>query len=300
MTAASGCAGRFFGITTHIYESYLIFFNKQMSTWQKVCGIVPRLLGLTTDSIIFAKLNKQVDALKAASFAIDKVIVPLADIALQDKEQSYITPMLQAAANAVGLADNLGIIHVPKELYYLNDQIWNKSKASKVFLTHLYKKIMDPPIKTEVDQLIKYLDYLKTDPLQTIQKSIHDHTKIYEGASAADLSIIPYCVFQKEKLQKRTCTIRDYPIREAVVVKETPSSPPVYYELFFLLGWYIHVGTLPKGWPESIPFTRDVIVVDKMETEQITKDLQWELDHIDKDCVKQQLTAMHILLKEFS
>ena len=65
------------------------------------------------------------------------------------------------------------------------------------------------------------------------------------------------------------------PIREVVVIRETPTSSPTYYEYNNLINWRSQEEeTLPPNWPESMPFNRDTIVIDQVETAQITGKLQ--------------------------
>ncbi|MGL4539605.1 MAG: hypothetical protein ACRCU0_01325 [Candidatus Rhabdochlamydia sp.] len=144
-------------------------------------------------------------------------------------------------------------------------------------------------------------DVLPTEEAWIVAKGDFNNVqRIIKGKLATSFGQIPCILFYREEFQKRRCTITNQPIREAVVIRETPTSSPIYYEYNNLSNWFSQKGdTPPLNWPESIPFDRDAIVIDQAETIQITEDLQKALNCSDvKDRARKCLPELEKKLRE--
>ncbi len=131
---------------------------------------------------------------------------------------------------------------------------------------------------------------------------MQDYQNIINNATAESFGSIPYCYINRPEFTKRKCRISKELVREAVVVREI--SLPIYYECDKLSGWYKHERRPPPAWPKSRPFNRDVIVVDKAETAQITEALQKALDQTQNnpeelEAIKIGFLALQEVLKNF-
>lgn len=285
-------------IITYAHGIYQFYCNKDLSLWQKFWGTLPRAAGIAVDGSILGVLGKMGDlnSLKIISPHINGVVLPLFDTVA--KEESYEDAFCTASSNLVRLnagQDSAMLVsslidkrQIFKKYYSENiEKFYNKSMT--ISLSN--PKTISERIQEEK---VKFLKILKTQENQLgfIEQTLQDYQNIINNATAESFGSIPYCYRDRPEFTKRKCKISKEPIREAVVIREI--SLPIYYECDSLSGWYKHKRTtpLPPAWPKSIPFNRDVIVVDEAETTQITQDLQKALDHTQNN--PEELEAMKI------
>ncbi len=122
-------------------------------------------------------------------------------------------------------------------------------------------------------------EVLPTEQAWIVAKGDFDNVqKIINNELANTFKRIPCILFDREEFQRRRCSITNQPIREAIVVRETTTSSPIYYDRINLSLWEAINDSLPPSWPESIPFNCNAIVIDQAETIQITEDLQTALN----------------------
>ena len=186
-----------------------------------------------------------------------------------------------------------------KKQYENIEKIYNHYKLTTISLSNSEKV----PERIQ-EEKAKFLKHLKTqgNPLGVIQETMQDYQNIMNNATAESFGSIPYCYINRPEFTKRKCRISKELVREAVVAREI--SLPIYYECDKLSGWYKHERRPPPAWPKSIPFNRDVIVVDKAETAQITKALQTALDQTQNnpeelEAIKIGFLAVQEVLKNF-
>jgi hypothetical protein len=280
-------------ILTYGHSIYQFYSNKDLSLWQKLWGTLPRVAGIAVDGSILGKIGN-LNSLKTVSPHINGVALTLFDVVA--KEEPYEDAFCTAFSNLVRLnASQDGAMLVSsliekRQIFKENvEKLYNYYKPMTISLSNSEK--VSERIQEEK---VKFLKILKTqeNQLDFIEQTMQDYQNIINNATAESFGSIPYCYMNRPEFTKRKCKISKEPIREAVVVREI--NLPIYYECDNLSGWYKHKRTtpLPPAWPKSIPFNRDVIVVDKAETAQITQDLQKALNQTQNN--PEELEAMKI------
>lgn len=278
-------------ILTYGHSLYQFYSDENLSPWQKFCGTIPRALGILVDSSILRKTGN-LTCLKVISPHINGVVVPLVDTFA--KEESYEDAVCTTLSNLVRLNGDqetamlISSLIEKRQIFKKQyENIYNYYKLTEISLSNP-KKV---PERIQ-EEKAKFLKYLKTqeNPLGVIEQTMKAYQNIINNATAESFGSIPYCYMSKPEFTKRKCRISKELVREAVVVREI--NLPIYYECDKLSGWYKHERRPPPAWPKSIPFNRDVIVVDKAETDQITEDFQKALDQTQNN--PEELEAMKI------
>lgn len=275
----------FYGLNviSYLYDASLLLYDEKLSTKQKIFGIVPRALGIVVDSSLLAKGSTSF--LTKTSSAITATL-PAADALAYDS--SYVDAGLALVANA----SRLGSDRLPKGAALL---ISSAAEKKPLFVqgckttANLYKTHKNN-IKTSLPDTESYRKRIQEKKEQfltdlkiqenNLQQVIQNYYDILNNVSADNFGSIPYYYMNRPEFQKRTCRISLKTIREAIVIRKTKTSPPIYYECDDLSGWFklYRERNSPPSWPKSIPFNRDAITIDKAETSQITESLQKALD----------------------
>jgi hypothetical protein len=292
-------------VFTYVHSIYQFYFDKNLTPKQKLCGTLPRIIGLAVDGAMLGRVEGR--HLKIISPHIRGIALPLTDIFA--KEESSEAAFCTALSNAVHL-------HADQESAMLvnalidKKQFFKKQYIEKIYNYYRLKKISLSLPETIPERIqekkTEFLTFLKTQDNQLgfIEQILQDYKNIMNHATAESFGTIPYCYMNRAEFIKRKCNISGELVREAVIIKEI--SLPIYYECDNLSGWYKYKRTiLPPAWPKSIPFNRDVIVVDKAETAQITKDLQKALDQTQNnpeelEAIKIGFLAAQELLKDLA
>lgn len=293
-------------ILTYGHSIYQFYSNKDLSLWQKFWGTLPRIAGIAVESSILGKIGDS-NSLKTVSPHINGVALTLLDVVA--KEEPYEDAFCVALSNLVRLnADQDSAMLISslidkRQIFKENiEKIYNYYKPMTISLSNPEKSL-----ERIQEEKVKFLKILKTqeNQLDFIEQAMQDCQSIINNATAESFGSIPYCYMNRPEFTKRTCRISKKPIREAVVVREI--NLPIYYECDNLSGWYKHkrATLLPPAWPKSISFNRDVIVVDKAETAQITQDLQKAIDQTQNnpeelEAMKIGFLAMREVLNNFS
>lgn len=292
-----GTLGRFFSITNYGHQIYQIYQDQSRSSWEKVPRISARFFGLSADSFLCLQPNQN-EGTKIFSLIMDRVIIPVMDTK---------TPrdLLHSAVNAGAIANNAGVLEIsPDTSYFIDCLLSNKTQALESLLRSMKQSCKNVLTKmfftnTEITQFLQDLKEREPNTYKnTIEEMIREHQKILKKTPAVGFQKIPRYFHNEKRFQKRICSISKEPIREVVVVKE-PSKKPILYDFFplFIYWQFMPEGERPPSWPESIPFSRPMIEVDRVETNQITKDLQEELDNVDLNIVEMQLRNMELFLQ---
>lgn len=299
-------------IIAYIHDSYLFLYDEKLSTKQKIWGILPRAFGFAIDCSMLST-NSSSKLLGKASSSIN-ALLPASDAVA--KESSYIDAGCAVAANV----SRLGTGKLPEGFVMLvtsavdKQPIFKKGCLAAVDLCKSYGsnnlEISLPDterIRLRIQEAkTQYLAYFQTEEIKLvfIQQDIQNYQNILNNVSADHFGSIPYYYANRPEFRKRKCRISNQIVREAIVIKKT--NLPIYYECDHLSGWYKYKrGTFPPAWPPSILFNRDAIIVDKVETAQITESLQKALDQTQNnpeelESVKIGLTALQELLKDFT
>ncbi|MGL4539606.1 MAG: hypothetical protein ACRCU0_01330 [Candidatus Rhabdochlamydia sp.] len=295
-------------VVTNISDSYQIYYNENLSPWEKVCRITPRLFGFAADSALLASpacssiKSTDLNKLRAVS-ATSNATGFVSDITFS-KEPISFKNAANMAISVVQVVDQTGIVSIPKKalsmgaetfslVISLHEIVSKRESIKKVLLT--FVKDLDVPnyeqrLEQAITELVEHMKSTKEKNwLRYMKNVVKDCEKILNNRPVAAFGGIPYVFLKREEFQRRRCTITNQPIREVVAIKETLTSSPIYYELNNLSIWLVQEGdTPPLNWPESIPFDRDAITVDKAETSQIKQTLQKVLDGIPNDLIEQE------------
>ncbi|MEK7339083.1 MAG: hypothetical protein WBD50_08130 [Candidatus Rhabdochlamydia sp.] len=298
-------------ILAYGHSIYQFCNNKDLTIKQRICGIVPRILGVAVDSSILGKADYRdsLSKLKQASLYINGVIFPLSDLVA--KEDSYEDAFYSVLFNSLRLNADPETVMLINSLADKKQIIKNQCEETIVKIYNYYKltiiSLSNPekiPERIQVEKT-KFLKYLETqkNQLGVIKETMQDYQNMINNAKAESFGSIPYFYMNKPEFKKRKCRISGELVREAVVVREI--SLPIYYECDNLSGWYKRERTIPPpSWPKSMPFSRDAIVVNKDETAQITEDLQKALDQTQNnpeelEAIKIGFLAVQEVLKNF-
>lgn len=268
-------------ILSYLHDSYLLLCDEKLTTNQKLLAIVPRTLGIVVDSSLLARGS---GSLLTEASSLVSATLPAVDALAHDS--SFIDAGLSVAANASRLGDSrlpkgtallISSVAEKKPLFARGCKMttdWYKTHKNNISLpdTASYQKRIQ-------EKKAQFLTDLKEQE-NLIQEIIQSYYDILDNVSADNFGAIPYYYINRPEFQKRTCRISLKAIREAIVIRKTKTSPPIYYECDRLSSWFkMHrKKILPPSWPKSIPFNRDIIIVDKLETVQITEILQKALD----------------------
>ena len=292
-------------VLTYGHSIYQFYSDKNLTLKQKLWGTLPRAFGMLVDVSILRKLDLNLKTV--VSPGINGVIIPLVDTVA--KEESFRDALCTVLPNLARLStgeESAMLIsslidkrQIFKKQYEHMEKIYNYYKLTTISLSNPEKV----PERIQ-EEKAKFLRYLKTQEHQpgVIKETMQDYQNIINNVSADSFGSIPYCYINRPEFTKRKCRISKELVREAVVVREI--SLPIYYECDKLSGWYKHERRPPPAWPKSIPFNRDVIVVDKTETAQITEALQNALDQTQNnpeelEAIKIGFLAVQEVLKEF-
>lgn len=270
-------------ILSYLHDSYLLFCDEKLTVNQKICAIVPRTLGIVVDSSL---LTKGSGGLLADASSLISATLPAADALAHDS--SFVDAGLSVAANASLLGANrlpagtallISSVAEKKPLFAKGCKMtadWYTTRKNNIKIslpnTESYRKRME-------EKKAQFLTDLKTEE-DLIQETIQSYYDILDNVSANNFGSIPYYYVNRPEFQKRICKISLQAVREAIVIRKTKTSPPIYYECDGLSSWFKchRERKAPPSWPKSIPFNRDVIIVDKAETAQITETLQKALN----------------------
>ncbi|PWU13328.1 MAG: hypothetical protein C5B45_06170 [Chlamydiae bacterium] len=294
-------------VLTYGHSIYQFYSNKNLTLRQKIWGILPRAIGVIVESSILGKIEG-LHILQKISPGINGVMIPLCNI--EAKEESYEDAFCTVLSNLARLGAD-------RDSAMLVTSLIDKRQIFKKQYTETVEKIYNYYTWTRIslsnpervseriqEEKAKFLKYLETqeNQLGIVKETLQDYQNIMNNATAESFGSIPYCYRNRPEFTKRKCKISKEPVREAVVIKEI--SLPIYYECDNLSGWYKHERRPPPAWPKSIPFNRDVIVVDKAETNQITEDLQKALDQTQNnpeelEAIKIGFLSVQEVLKNF-
>lgn len=295
-------------VLTYGHSIYQFCSDKDLTINQKFWGILPRALGIGVDATLLGKTG-WIDLLKKTSPYVNGLAIPLCDVVA--KEESCEDAVCTVFSNLVRLngdQDSAMLVSSlvdKKQLFKKQytesiEKIYNYYKLTTISLSNVERV----PERIQ-EEKAKFLKYLKTqeNQLGVINQTMQDYQNIINNAAAESFGSIPYYYINRPEFKERKCRISGELVREAVVIREI--SLPIYYECDSLSGWYKRERSVPPpAWPKSMPFNRDVIVVDKAETAQITKDLQKALDQTQNnpeelEIVKIGFLAIQEVLKDF-
>lgn len=308
-------------VVNNISDSYQIYYNEDLSPWEKVCRITPRLFGFAADSALLA--SPACSSIKSADLNKLRVVSVtsnttgfVSDITFSKEPISYRNAA-NMAINAVQIIDQTGIIPISGKALSLGAEgislaislqelVSKKESIKKVILT--FVKNLDVPnyeqrLEQAITQLVEHLKNTKEKNwLHYMQNIVNDCEKILNNEPAIVFKHIPYVFLNRKEFQRRRCMISNQPICKVVVIKETTTSSPIYYDRINLSLWDAFNDGSPPSWPKSIPFTYHAIIVDEIETAQIIKAFQITLDNIQNDLTEQEniriaLIATQTLLK---
>ncbi|HEV3269442.1 MAG TPA: hypothetical protein VGZ69_02195 [Candidatus Rhabdochlamydia sp.] len=296
-------------VLTYGHSIYQFCSDKDLTIKQKFWGILPRTLGIGVDAALLGKAG-WIDFFKKTSPYVNGLVIPLCDVVA--KEESCEDTVCTVFSNLVRLngdQDSAMLVSSlvdKKQLFKKQytesiEKLYNYYKLTTISLSNVER--VPERIQEEKAKFLKYLKKTQENQLGVINQTIQDYQNIINNAAAESFGSIPYYYINRPEFTKRKCSISGELVREAVVIKEI--SLPTYYECDNLSGWYKRERRVPPpAWPKSIPFNRDVIVVDKVETAQITKDLQKALDQTQNnpeelEAIKIGFLAVREALKDF-
>ncbi|MGL5263701.1 MAG: hypothetical protein ACRDAI_03880 [Candidatus Rhabdochlamydia sp.] len=309
-------------VVTNISDSYQIYYNENLSPWEKVCRITPRLFGFAADSALLASPScssiKSADLNKLRAVSVTSNATGfISDITFSKEPISYKNAA-NMAINVAQVIDQTGIVSISGKALFLaaetfslaislHEIVSKRESIKKVALTFI-KNLNLPNHEQSLEQaIIDLVEHMKTTKEENwktcIQNVIEDCKKILDNEPVSTFGRIPYPFLNRKEFQKRKCMITNRLILEAVVIKETITSSRIYYEYNNLSSWYNRKrGILPPEWPKTLPFNRDTITIDHSETAQITEALQAALESTQNDPIKQEniritLTAIPVLLE---
>ncbi|MGL5626551.1 MAG: hypothetical protein ACRDDW_03405 [Candidatus Rhabdochlamydia sp.] len=294
-------------VVTNISDSYQIYYNENLSPWEKVCRITPRLFGFAADSALLA--SPACSSIKSADLNKLRVVSAtsnatsfVSDITFLKEPISYRN-VANIAINAAQVIDQTGIIPISGKILTAGAEVFSltislheivskRESIKKVILT--FVKNLDVPnyeqrLEQTITELVEHMKSTKEkDWLRYMKNVVRDCEKILNNEPVIVFKHIPYVFLNRKEFQRRRCMISNQPICKVVVIKETTTSSPIYYDRINLSLWEAFNDGSPPSWPKSIPFTYHAIVVDEIETVQIKQTLQTVLDSIQNDVTEQE------------